>query len=567
MNTPGPLFKVRAYHRVGAHETPPPAVPRRGRAVRLPGARPVLGRPAPGRHGERRPPRREPDRPAGQPGRHAPRRAGGAAGPASPGARPVAGRRHPDHRRQDGGARGGGPGHRLPSASGCRCPKTTYAAARPRRTSCEPDKDGQLSYTGLRVLPGRPARVPERRQRVGGRVRRGGRRHDPRRALDPSSGGQRPPPPGGDPGRPRRVARTAARLYVCGNLSNTLLELAVADGRVLRTFDVGVAPYDVVLSGGKAYVSNWGGRRPRPGELTGPAGRGTEVKVDPVKHVASEGSVTVIDLESGKARAEIVTGLHASALAVSPDGRHVVCANAASDTLSVIDTRTDAVVETIWAKPSPADLFGAQPNALAFDPDRPDALRRERHPERRGRRRLRPGRARVEAAGPHPGGLVPRRPRLRRATPDAPRRQHQGPRRPPEAVRGRGRSSRRHGIQLAPLPRLALPRAGARGPRAPRPQRDGVAQPPPRAHRGGAPAAAPRPARPRRARAHRRAEPDQARRLRHQGEPHVRPGAGRRRERATGTRACASSASGSPPTSTSSCASSCCSTTPTAPAS
>ena len=63
-----------------------------------------------------------------------------------------------------------------------------------------------------------------------------------------------------------------------------------------------------------------------------------------------------------------MTGLHASALAVSPDGRYVVCANAASDTLSVIDTRTDAVVETIWAKPSPADLFGAQPNALAFDP-------------------------------------------------------------------------------------------------------------------------------------------------------------------------------------------------------
>ena len=40
---------------------------------------------------------------------------------------------------------------------------------------------------------------------------------------------------------------------------------------------------------------------------------------------------------------------HASALAVSPNGRYVVCANAAADTLSVIDTRTDAVIETIWA--------------------------------------------------------------------------------------------------------------------------------------------------------------------------------------------------------------------------
>ena len=31
--------------------------------------------------------------------------------------------------------------------------------------------------------------------------------------------------------------------------------------------------------------------------------------------------------------------------------------------------RTDTAVETIWAKPSPADLFGASPNALVFAPD------------------------------------------------------------------------------------------------------------------------------------------------------------------------------------------------------
>ena len=43
-----------------------------------------------------------------------------------------------------------------------------------------------------------------------------------------------------------------------------------------------------------------------------------------------------------------------------------VCANAAADTLTVIDTRTDAVIETIWVKAKPSDLFGASPNALAF---------------------------------------------------------------------------------------------------------------------------------------------------------------------------------------------------------
>jgi YVTN family beta-propeller protein len=244
-------------------------------------------------------------------------------------------------------------------------PKTTYVKAA-SDNALRPDREGQISYTGLAFAPdGRRAFLSD----VNGSVV----------VFDVAADGTlqvarpiRLP----DAGAPRRLEEIPAglaisgdgtRLYVCGNLSNTLVEIDLASGRVRRSFEVGVAPYDVVLAGDTAYVSNWGGRRPRPGELTGPAGRGTVVKVDPVKHVASEGSVTVIDLAAGRVRAEILTGLHASAIALSPDGRHVVCANAASDTLSVIDTRTHAVVETIWAKPSPADLFGAQPNALAFD--------------------------------------------------------------------------------------------------------------------------------------------------------------------------------------------------------
>ncbi|HWI60083.1 MAG TPA: YncE family protein, partial [Bacillota bacterium] len=180
---------------------------------------------------------------------------------------------------------------------------------------------------------------------------------------------------------PRRVAEIPAglavsadgkRLYVALNLSNRLAELDVVTGRVLRLWEVGVAPYGVVLAGHKAYVSNWGGRRPGPDSVTGPAGHGTLVRVDPVRSIATEGSVSVIDLresagKSGCAQAEILTGLHASALALSPNGRYVVVANAGSDTLSVIDTRTDQIVETIWTRQDPGDLFGAQPNGLAFD--------------------------------------------------------------------------------------------------------------------------------------------------------------------------------------------------------
>ena len=210
----------------------------------------------------------------------------------------------------------------------------------------EPDESGQLSYTGLVFSPdGRSIFLSN----VNGSLKVFSVASDgvvsashsialpaanaPRRAEEIPAGlcfGER-----------------GARLYVCGNLSNRLLEVDPASGAVLRTFDVGVAPFDVVVVSDKAYVSNWGGRRPGEGDLTGPAGRGTVVRVDPLRHVASEGSVTVIDLVAGTPTKEILVRLHASALAVTPDGRYVVCANSASDNLSVIDTADDEVIETI----------------------------------------------------------------------------------------------------------------------------------------------------------------------------------------------------------------------------
>ena len=236
----------------------------------------------------------------------------------------------------------------------------------------EPDKDGQLSFTGLIFSPdGKRLYLSNVRGTV--------------KVFEVQSDGRLRGrfsivlPPSDAPGRKAEIPAGLAlspdrtKLYVVANLSNKLLELAADDGKVLRSWDVGVAPFDVLLAGNKAYVSNWGGRRPDANSLTGPAGRGTIVRVDPVRHIASEGSVSVIDLVAPQSKiqnpkSEIVTGLHASALALTPNGRHLVVANAGSDTLSVIDTRTDKIVETICARQNPADLFGAQPNALVFDP-------------------------------------------------------------------------------------------------------------------------------------------------------------------------------------------------------
>ena len=156
------------------------------------------------------------------------------------------------------------------------------------------------------------------------------------------------------------------KLLVCGNLSNTLIEVNLADGKTTRKIPVGVAPYDVVIHNNKAYVSNWGGRIPASGDLTGPAGRGTTVRVDPVRHIANEGTVSIIDLKSGETETAFV-GLSPSDLAVSPDGKYIVCANTNSDSLSILSTKTGKVVETAWVNAKQSDLYGAAPNALAFN--------------------------------------------------------------------------------------------------------------------------------------------------------------------------------------------------------
>lgn len=236
----------------------------------------------------------------------------------------------------------------------------------PEAAAAKPDSKAQLSYTGLAFSPDGSRLYLSN---VAGSIKVFAVGEDRRvRGL-----GSIPLPAAGAPRRRAEIPAGIAvsgdggRLYVALNLSNRLGELDARSGRFLRALDVGVAPYDVVLARGKAYVSAWGGRRPDESSATGPAGRGTVVRVDPVRHIASEGSVSVVDLGAWAVRAEILTGLHASDMELSPDGRHLLAANAASDTVSVIDTESDRIVETIRLSWLAGDPFGASPNALAFD--------------------------------------------------------------------------------------------------------------------------------------------------------------------------------------------------------
>ena len=149
----------------------------------------------------------------------------------------------------------------------------------------------------------------------------------------------------------------------------------------------------VVVSETKAYVTNWGGEHPKQGEPQALSSK-TQVRIDPKTGVAASGSVSVVDLKAGKTVKAIATGLHPSGLALSTDRQflYVACAN--SDTVAVINTETDELVETITVRPEARLPFGSGPNALAPSADGGFALRGQRNQQRSRR-----GRARTEGFG------------------------------------------------------------------------------------------------------------------------------------------------------------------------
>ncbi|MES2459799.1 MAG: bifunctional YncE family protein/alkaline phosphatase family protein [Armatimonadota bacterium] len=155
-------------------------------------------------------------------------------------------------------------------------------------------------------------------------------------------------------------------LYVCLSRKNVLAVLNRDTGIVTQEIPTGIAPYDIVLTtdGNRAWVSNWGGRRPKLGEKTA-ASAGTDVPVDE-RGVASTGTVSLLDLPNAAEISQVEVGLHASDILLSPDERNLYVANANQDTVGVVDTLKRQVRSTIPVKPNSDLTFGSAPNALAL---------------------------------------------------------------------------------------------------------------------------------------------------------------------------------------------------------
>ncbi|BAJ31730.1 MULTISPECIES: bifunctional YncE family protein/alkaline phosphatase family protein [Kitasatospora] len=155
--------------------------------------------------------------------------------------------------------------------------------------------------------------------------------------------------------------------YAAVNGQNRVVAIDTAAGTVTRSWTVGNAPRGLALSGGKLYVSNEGGRPARPGESTINS-YGTQVPADPETGAATTGTVSVIDLaHPSNAPAGIDVGLHPTA--VYAKNGTVFVTNTGTDSVSVIDTRRDQVVQTIATRPWSEASIGYEPNAVALTDD------------------------------------------------------------------------------------------------------------------------------------------------------------------------------------------------------
>jgi YVTN family beta-propeller protein len=162
-------------------------------------------------------------------------------------------------------------------------------------------------------------------------------------------------------------------LYVVLNGNNQLVKLRLSDKKIIWETATGMAPFGIALTSEKAYVTNWAGSVP----ITSGTGNSREtagipygnVYIDPKTGATSSGTMSIIDLKTGKVESEVEVGLHPNAIIASKDQDFIYVANGNSDNVSVINTHTNKVVETISVSLSGtmSQLIGDSPNGLAIN--------------------------------------------------------------------------------------------------------------------------------------------------------------------------------------------------------
>ncbi|GAB3883828.1 alkaline phosphatase family protein [Terrabacter terrigena] len=158
-----------------------------------------------------------------------------------------------------------------------------------------------------------------------------------------------------------------SKLYAAVNGQNRVVLIDPVAGTVTQSWAVGTAPRQLALVGDKLYVSNEGGRSAEPGETTINS-YGTEVPADGRLGTSTTGTLSVIDTSKPAAQVRSISvGLHPTAMHAA--GKALFVTNTFDDSVSVLDTDSDKVVQTISTQPWKGSDVGYQPNGVTLTPD------------------------------------------------------------------------------------------------------------------------------------------------------------------------------------------------------
>ncbi len=149
----------------------------------------------------------------------------------------------------------------------------------------------------------------------------------------------------------------AGAMAIAGNTAalpliydNKLAVFDAASGKLTASIKTEIAPFGAALSadGKTAWVSNWGGRVPKPADLTAPTGYkpGADHVVVTPKGSAASGTLVRIDLEKQAVTDSVAVNPHPMALAWDTARNRLYVASGNHDTVQVIDTATKRLLAT-----------------------------------------------------------------------------------------------------------------------------------------------------------------------------------------------------------------------------
>jgi YVTN family beta-propeller protein len=162
---------------------------------------------------------------------------------------------------------------------------------------------------------------------------------------------------------------TTAYVVLDNNDTLTKIDLTQATPKEGPEIRVGNVPHSVVISpdGTTAYVSNEAGRIAKASDFQ-EYSNGTPVVASFPTGSTATGTISVVNLSSFTVSKSITVGLHPTGMAFW--GTNLLVVNAYSDSISVINTATNTVSQTInLALPIkvPGEVVGVGPNSIAVD--------------------------------------------------------------------------------------------------------------------------------------------------------------------------------------------------------